>query len=179
MLKDRIADLRERLLKTLPADPNQISGLADRIQKLAKYDRGLTRSCDFSQAQKMRRLVILKAQAWGVQEQRWASRALDWIGALSQQRGPQAALALACFGVEHRDLGDALNQLEAARAAEAPAEEPQPEPAEAAPVKPARKKKAKAEPVEEEESDDLALDAQTQAELDALLKEAEGLKKKG
>jgi len=163
---------------------------ADHIQKLSKYRRDLCALCDFSQAQRIRRLLTVRAYAWRELEERWAKGALAEIERLRGQEGYPAALALACFGVWRPDLGDAIQELELAKGRAAvsvetavqqqtAAREPEPE-------KPVAREKPKitktAKPVKPLESlDDLdedELDPQTLAELEALKAEVDAMTKK-
>lgn len=186
-----IANLRLELLQVLPKDPDAISGLADRLQKLAKYDRALTARCEFSRALQMRRLVILPLKGWKDTDARAARAALETIEQLRAAPGLAAALELACYGIERGDLSKAVVLLEQARDAQCsqnamsqekpieaeakllPEKGPDPEPAKKA------KPKTKPKALESLESlDDAELDEQTKADLDALEREVKSLKNK-
>lgn len=160
MKPSEIAGLRASLLKVIPQDPNAAIGLADRIQKVAKDHPELTRLCEYFQAHRMRRLIWLPLKAWGLLEARWAAEALEKIADLSKREGYEAALALACFGIQRADFDKAMQAL----------------------AKPAQMKKsaAKSKQAKQEivESDDEELDPETQAGLDALLREVQTLKEK-
>lgn len=167
MYPPQIADIRSALIKALPGDIDAISRLADRVQKLAPARRDLTDRCEFSQAQTMRRLLILPVKGWTDNDAHRARYALDKIAALRAEPGPRAALALACYGIERDDLPAALALLEADK----------PEPAPTLAPKAARKSKPKTQAAAPEA--DGELDAETQAALDALQREAESLSKAG
>jgi len=161
MPQDHAAEVRSNLLQTITIkDPSQVGQYADRAQKLSPDRPDLTVLCDFSQAQKMRRLMILPLKAWKLTEIHWAEYALAKIGELRQNPSLQATLALACFGVVRPGLEDAFTDVQRMG-------------------KPAKKPKAQPEPKPEPEGeDDEELDPQTRADLDAVLREAEKLASK-
>jgi len=160
MKPSEIAELRAKLLNTIPQDSNTAIGLADRIQKVSRDHPELTLLCEYHQAQRMRRLIALPLKAWGILEARWAAEALEKIADLSRREGLEAALALACYGIQRADLENAFRAL----------------------GKPAPTKKSAAKPKAKQEivaevNDDEEFDSETQAELDALMREVQSLKK--
>jgi hypothetical protein len=199
----QIADVRSRLIQTLPVDPDRISALSDRIQKSAKYSPTLTSGCEFSQAQVMRRLLILPVKGWTDGDARRAENAIAAITALKAQEGPLAALQLACYGIERGDLEAAIATLEAAKAAAeqaTPQDEAGPQAAPDGvevelnvlfppvatqkvtvkvekPAKPPKAAKPAAPLSSLEDLDEGELDPDTQAQLEALKRDVQGLKK--
>jgi len=117
----QVAEIRSKLLRLIPNDPDAISRLSDHIQKLAKFHPSLTAGCEFSQAQLMRRLLILPRTQWQPTDTNRAAAAVKKIQALLIEPGPNAALKLACYGIARADLDEAIRSLEAARDAAQPA----------------------------------------------------------
>ena len=193
MLPPEIATIRTRLLQIVPNDPDAISGLADRLQKLAKYDPELTRGCEFSKALQMRRLVILPLKGWKDTDARTALMAMNAIGRLQVAPGLAAALELACYGIERQDLPEAVHHLEQMRGRLAnlddkpaqPVSEaslaPEPNSKPAAYARKAKTKRSEVKPGQPLASlttlDEAELDEQTKAELEALEAEVKKLKK--
>lgn len=178
MYPPQIAEIRARLIQTLPRDPDAISALADRIQKLARHAPLLTAGCEFSQAQAMRRLLILPVKAWTDNDAHRAQYALAAIERLQADPAQHAALALACYGIERADLPAAIALLEQARDAPQPAPQPTPDDPALAPKTGKQRSRAAIKPLESLD-DEAALDPETQAALDDLKREVQGLTKAG
>lgn len=179
MLRKDCQAAHSELIGLVDMDLGAIGTICDRIQKLARRAPEITALCELSQPQKMRRLLIVKPVAWGELELRWAKAAIGRILELKKIKGYPATLALACFGVGRKDLGQAMTALEkAAQAAPETAvlDEPWPVPppeagskAEKMPVLHSLKDLGVADNDEEE------LDPETLAELAALKQEVMAL----
>jgi cell division septation protein DedD len=186
-------EYREKLEKLIGMSLDELGQASDRIQKLSRRTPetlALTALCEFSQAQRIRRLLILSPRTWGQLEVRWAKQIVERVAELRNVEGPAAALALACMGGQRKDLKDAMDELnrravetELMVANSAATLHGTPAPAEPAPAiepekKPAKAKKAaaKAEPKPAplsslDELDEETLDPETAAALEALKRE--------